>query len=74
MDATLDSHIGTRIKACILINVIVTKLECSVQVWEGNAKFVKQLKTERMMAAEKYEDAQARRETQQQRLPATYGI
>ena len=28
---------------CVLINEIVPKLECAGEVWEGNAKPVKQL-------------------------------
>ena len=44
MDAILtDSHLDSRIKRCILINVIVPKLEYAGEVWEGNAKLVKQL-------------------------------
>ena len=54
MDAILtDSNIDTRIKRCILINVIVPKLEYAGEVWEGNAKFVKQLETVQMTAATK---------------------
>ena len=30
-----DPHLDTRIKICILINVIVPKLECAGEVWEG---------------------------------------
>ena len=46
MDATpTDPHLGTRIKICILINVIVPKLEYAGEVWEGHAKFVKQMET-----------------------------
>ena len=47
MDAILlvlitDPHL--EIKRCILMTVIVVpKLECAEDVWEGNAKFVKQL-------------------------------
>ena len=53
MDAILtDSHLDTRIKRCILIHVIVPKLEYA-QVWEGNAKLVKQLETVQMTAAKK---------------------
>ena len=55
MDAILtDSHLDTinRIKRCILMNVIVPKLEYA-QVWEGNAKLVKQLETVQMPAAKK---------------------
>ena len=54
MDATLtDSHLDTRIKICILIDVIVPKLEYAGEVWEGNAKLVKQLETVQMTAAKK---------------------
>ena len=46
MDAILtESHLDTRIKRCMLMNVTVPKLEYAGEVWEGNAKFVKQLKT-----------------------------
>ena len=45
MDAILtDSHLDTRIKRCILTNVIVPKLEYA-EVWEANAKLAKQLET-----------------------------
>ena len=51
MDAILtDSHLDTRTKICILMNVIVPKLEYG-EVWEGNAEFVKQLETVQMTAA-----------------------
>ena len=55
MDAILtDRHLDTRIKMCILINAIVPRLlEHPGEVWGGNAKFVKQLKTVRMTAAAK---------------------
>ena len=54
MDAILtDPHLGTGIKSCILTNVIVPKLEYAGEVWEGNAKFVKQLETVQMPAAKK---------------------
>ena len=50
-DAILtDSHLDTRIKVCILMNVIVPKLEYA-EVCEGNAKPVKQLETVQMAAA-----------------------
>ena len=43
MDAILtDSHLYTKIERCILTSVIVPKLEYA-EVWEGNAKLVKQL-------------------------------
>ena len=43
MDAILtDSHHDTRTKIRILMNVIVPKLEHAGEVWEGNAKLVKQ--------------------------------
>ena len=51
MDAILtDSHLDTRIKRCILINVIVSRLEYA---GEGNTKLVKQLETVQMTAAKK---------------------
>ena len=54
MDAILtDPHLDTRIERCILIDVIVPKLEYAGEVWEGNAKFVKQLETVQMTAAKK---------------------
>ena len=54
MDAILpDPHLDNRIKRCILITVIVPKLEYAGEVWEGNAKFVKQLETVQMTAAKK---------------------
>ena len=46
-----DPHLGTRINRCIMMNVIVPKLEYAGEVWEGNAKFVKQLETMQMTAA-----------------------
>ena len=52
MDAILtDPHLDTRITICILINVIVPKLEYAGEVWQGNAKFVKQLETVQTTAA-----------------------
>ena len=54
MDAILtDPHLDTRMKIYILTDVIVPKLECAGEVWEGNAKFVKQLETVQMTAAKK---------------------
>ena len=54
MDAIItDSHRDTRIKVCILINAIVPKLEYAGEVWEGNAKLVRQLETVQMTAAKK---------------------
>ena len=53
MDAILtDSHLDTRIKRCILNNVIVPKLDYA-EVWEGNAKLVKQLEAVQMTVAKK---------------------
>ena len=47
-----DLHLDTRIKKkCILINVSAPKLEYAGEVWEGNAKFVKQLETAVLMIA-----------------------
>ena len=44
MDAILtDSHPDTRFKRWVMINVIVPKLEYAGELWEGNAKLVKQL-------------------------------
>ena len=52
MDVILtDPHLDTRITICILINVIVPKLEYAGEVWRGNAKFVKQLETVQTTAA-----------------------
>ena len=52
MDAILtDAHLDIRIKIRILMNVIVSKLEYAGEVWEGDAKFVKQLETVQMTAA-----------------------
>ena len=54
MDAILtDPHLDARIKIYILMNVIVPKLEYAGQVWEKNAKFVKQLETVQRTAANK---------------------
>ena len=54
MDEILtDPHLDTRIKRCILLNVIVPKLEYAGEVWEGNEKAVKQLETVQMAAAKK---------------------
>ena len=40
MDAILThSHLDPMIEICILISVIVPKLEYAGDVWEGNAKF-----------------------------------
>ena len=53
MDAILrESHLDTRINICILMKVIVPKLEYA-EVWEGNAKLVKKLETVPMTAAKK---------------------
>ena len=54
MDAIItDSHRDTRIKVCILINAIVPKLEYAGEVWEGNAKLAKQLRTIQMTSSYK---------------------
>ena len=54
MDVILrDSHLDTRIKRCILMSVIVPKLEYAGEVWEGNAKLVKKFETIPMTAAKK---------------------
>ena len=55
MDAIqTDAHLDPRIKRRILMIVVVPKLEHVGEVWEGNANFVKQLKTVQMAAAENY--------------------
>ena len=41
-----DSHLDTRNKLCILIDVIVPKLEYAGELREGKAKSVKQLGTD----------------------------
>ena len=53
MDAVLtDPHLDTRIKICILMNMIVPKLAHAVEVWKGSAECVKQLETVQMTPAE----------------------
>ena len=55
MDAMLtDSHIDTRTKISILMNVIVPKLEYAGDVWGGNAKFVKQVERVQTTAARNF--------------------
>ena len=63
MDAILtDSHLNTRIKRCILMNLVVPKLEHAGEPTEGNGKFVKQLETlQRTAAAKKDEGVQGLR-------------
>ena len=54
MDVILrDSRLDTRIKRCILLNVIVLKLEYAGEVWEGNKKLADKLETAQMSAAKK---------------------
>ena len=54
MDAILrESQLDTRIKICILRNVIIPKLEYAGEVWEENAKLLKKLETVPMTAAKK---------------------
>ncbi|CAM9483396.1 unnamed protein product, partial [Sphacelaria rigidula] len=46
MDVILkDPHLDTRIKRCILMNMIASKLENAGEVWEGNAKSVERVET-----------------------------
>ena len=47
-----NSHVDTRIKICILMNVIVPNLEYT-EAWKGNATVVKQLEAVEMTAAKK---------------------
>ena len=55
MDTILtDSHLDTLIKSCTPMNVIAPKLEYAGEVWKGNAKFVKRLKTMHMIATKKF--------------------
>ena len=54
VDAILtDSHLDMRIRMRVLKNVIVPNLEHAGEVWEGNAKSVKQLETAQMASAKK---------------------
>ena len=54
MDVILrDSHLDTRIKRCMLLNVIVQKLEYAGEVWEGNKKLAEKLETVQLAAAKK---------------------
>ncbi|CAM9862168.1 unnamed protein product, partial [Sphacelaria rigidula] len=49
MDVILGyPHLDTRIERCILMNVIVPKLEYAGEVWEGNVKLVEKFKTVQM--------------------------
>ena len=42
MDAIpTDAYLHTRIKTCILMNVVVPALQYIGEVWEGDAEFVK---------------------------------
>ena len=54
MDVILrDSHIDSRIKRCILLNVIAPKLGYAGEVWEGNKKLADKWETVQMSAAKK---------------------
>ena len=56
MDVILrDSHPDTRIRRCIMLNVIVpsTKLAYAGEVWEGNKKLADKWETVQMSAAKK---------------------
>ena len=54
MDAILtDSNLDTRVKRCILMNVILCQSQICREVCEGNAKLVNELETVRMTAAKK---------------------
>ena len=46
-------HLDTRIKKCILMDLISPTLEYAGEVWEGEGKVVKKLETVQMVAAEK---------------------
>ena len=74
MDAILtDSHLGTTSKICILMSVIVPKVE-QAGVWEGNAKSVKQLETVQMTAAKNVLGCPSTRRVILQNLRAALGI
>ena len=54
MDAILpDPRLDSRFKICFLINVVFPKFEHVGEAWEGNAKFVNQLETVQITAANK---------------------
>ena len=55
MDVILrDSCLDTRIKRCILLSVVVPKLEYAGEVWEGNKKLLAdKLETVQVSAAKK---------------------
>lgn len=53
MDVILkDSHPDTRMKRCILMNICCTEAEVSGEVWKGDEKLVKRMKTIRVVAAQ----------------------
>ena len=45
-------HLDVRMKICIVMNVIVSKLESAGGLWERNVKMVKKRETVHMTAAE----------------------
>ena len=54
MDAILaDPHLDAKLTRCILIKVIVPKVEYAGGVWEGNSELEKRLETVQMTAAKK---------------------
>ena len=54
MDVILrDSHLDTRSKRCILMNVVVPMLEYAGEVWEGNVRLAEKLETVQMAAVKK---------------------
>ena len=53
MDVILtDSLLDTRTKRCILLNVILPKLEYAGEVWEGNKKLADKLETVQMATSQ----------------------
>ena len=48
-----DSHPDTGMKICFRMNMIVPKLGCAGEAWEGNAKLMEQPETVQMTSAEK---------------------
>ena len=59
-----DTHLDSSIKRCILMNVIVPKLEYAGEIWEGGAKLVKKLETIPVPEAKKILDVRKRRAIQ----------
>lgn len=48
-----ETHLDTRIKICILMNLIVPQLVYAGEVWKGNAKSAKNVEIVQMTATKK---------------------